>query len=665
MADLAMLFEPLDLGPVTLRNRLTMTPHTREIGSRRYERYLQARAAGGASAIGVFASYGLINAATTPGRFLSVYGAESDALLPLSDEETRRYLDDREIPRLAGIAGVVRPLGAALFGQLHHAGADRVTASGSDPGQPTVAPSVHPDEMARDVPHELTVAEIDELVRGFGDAARRCTEAGLDGVEVNACHFYLINQFLSPFINRRTDGYGGSPEKRFRFLDEILSAVRAQVGDDKVIGLRINGSEFAPGGLTAHDMAGIAKLVEGRVQYLSVTAGTFSGRKGPNPVAYVNPWNDDSGHMPLIKEAAIIKAAVSTPVILCGRISDPAQAESYLASGYADAVGMSRAWLADPDFAVKAKSGRADLIIRCIGTNECHAQGRPLVCTVNGSTGREEEFAFAPTSPGRSVAVVGGGVAGMEAATIAANRGHNVVLFEQSSALGGTMRLIARNDGHERLLAHLKYMTDRVHDAGVDVKLGQAADVDAIASGGFDEVLVATGSSSFIPDVPGIIQPNVFDARDVLAGAARIGATAAVVAGLDDHLAAFLVADVAVAAGAQVLVVTAQPMLGQGLEPAVWVSAMRRLARAGVDVVALHDLESVDDGGITTVHTLSGRRQSFACESVIIAAGGRADDALSKALTERGVNHQTIGDCRAPRRMIFAIQEGARAGARI
>jgi 2,4-dienoyl-CoA reductase-like NADH-dependent reductase (Old Yellow Enzyme family) len=425
----------------------------------------------------------------------------------------------------------VQPHGAAVFGQLHHTGADRVTASGNDPGQPTIAPSVHPDEFARDVPHELTVREIDELVRGFGDAARRCRAAGLDGVEINACHFYLINQFLSPFINRRTDGYGGSPEKRFRFLDEILTEVRTQVGEDLVIGLRINGSEFVPSGLNAQDMAGIAKLVEGRVQDLSITAGTFSGRKGPNPVAYVNPWNDEGGHMPLIQEAAIIKAAVSTPVILGGRITDPGQAEEYLAKGYADAVGMSRAWLADPEFAIKAHSGRAHLIRRCIGTNECHAQGRPLACTVNAAAGREEEFAVLPTSRGRSVAVVGGGVAGMEAATVGANRGHNVVLFERDAELGGVLRLIARNPGNERLLAHLQCMADRAYDAGVNVKLGHAADVDAIATGSFDHVVVATGSQSFIPDVPGITGVNVVDARDVLAGAASLGGTVAVIAG--------------------------------------------------------------------------------------------------------------------------------------
>jgi NADPH-dependent 2,4-dienoyl-CoA reductase/sulfur reductase-like enzyme len=192
---------------------------------------------------------------------------------------------------------------------------------------------------------------------------------------------------------------------------------------------------------------------------------------------------------------------------------------------------MSRAWLADPEFSIKAHSGRAHLIRRCIGTNECHAQGRPLACTVNAAAGREEEFAVLPTSRGRSVAVVGGGVAGMEAATVAANRGHNVVLFERDAELGGVLRLIARNPGNERLLAHLQYMADRAYDAGVNVKLGHAADVDAIATGSFDHVVVATGSQSFIPDVPGITGVNVVDARDVLAGAASLGGTVAVIAG--------------------------------------------------------------------------------------------------------------------------------------
>jgi 2,4-dienoyl-CoA reductase-like NADH-dependent reductase (Old Yellow Enzyme family)/NADH dehydrogenase FAD-containing subunit len=663
MTDFPLLFQPLDLGPVTLRNRLTMTTHTREIGARRYERYLRARAQGGAGSISVFASNGLINCATTPGRFLAEYGAESDALLPLSDVAARDYLDEREIPRLRGIAEEVQPHGAAVFGQLHHAGADRVTASGSDPGQPTVAPSPHPDEFARDIPHELSVAEIDELIRGFGDAGHRCRKAGLDGVEINACHFYLVNQFLSPYINRRTDGYGGSPTKRFRFLDEILTEVRTRTGDDMVIGLRINGSEFVPGGLTADDMADIAKLVEGRVQYLSVTAGTFSGRKGANPVAYVNPWNDDGGHMPLIHEAATIKAAVRTPVILGGRITNPAQAEDYLARGYADAVGMSRAWLADPEFAEKARTGRAHLIRRCIGTNECHAQGRPLACTVNAAAGREEEFDAAPTNSGLRVAVVGGGVAGMEAATAAATRGHDVVLFERGSTLGGLLQDVAANRGHERLADHLQYMRERLYDAGVDVRLNQPVDVDTVALGSYDRVVVATGSRPFRPDVPGINGATVVDARAVLAGAATLGQTVAVVSGLEDHLAPFHVAEVAASAGARVRIFSAQPLLGQGLEAAVWVSAMRRLVGLEVEIETLQELVGVDATGITTEHTLSRRRQEFSCDSIIIAAGGRADDALSRRLTEGEIRHDVVGDCRSPRRMIFAIQEGARVAA--
>ena len=663
MTDFPLLFEPLDLGPVTLRNRLAMTTHSRDVGARRYERYVEARARGGAAFIGTFASRGLLNSATTPGRFFAEYGAETDALLPLGDDRVVRYLDDVEIPRLAGIARVVQPHGALLFGQLHHAGADRVTPSGTDPGQPTVAPSVHPDEFSRDISHELTLNEIDELVRGFGDAARRCREAGLNGVEINAAHFYLVNQFLSPFINQRTDRYGGSAENRFRFLDEILTEVRSQVGDDLAIGIRLNGSEFVPGGLTAEDMVGVARLLEGRVQYINVTAGTFSGRKGANTVAYVTPWNDVSGLVPLIQEAAIIKAAVSTPVILSGRVTDPAQAEEYLAKGYADVIGMTRAWLADPDFAAKAQLGRSRAIRKCIGTNECHAQGRPLVCTVNAVTGREEEFAIEPGPVGKKVAIIGGGVAGMEAATVAASRGHNVVLFERADELGGTLNLVARHPLNERLKGHLQYMAQQVSEAGVDVRYGTNVDADLLEHGQFDEIIVATGSRPFAPDVPGIGQPHVFDAREVLAGTAQLGRRTVVVAGLDDQLPALMVAGDIADTGREVRVVSAQPLLGQGLEAGVWTSAMRRLAAHNIDVLTLHELMSVGAADITVEHTLSRVSQTIECDSVVLAAGSRAEDSLSNDLFEQGVAHHTIGDCRAPRRMIFAIQEGARIAA--
>jgi 2,4-dienoyl-CoA reductase-like NADH-dependent reductase (Old Yellow Enzyme family)/thioredoxin reductase len=652
------LFRPLELGRLTLRNRITMSTHNRDMGTRRYARYLEARARGGVASVGVQASVGLIDAATTPGTFLEAYATERDAFLPSSDRgDVAAYLQAREVPRLRQLADAVQPHGAAIIGQLHHGGADRVTGAGV---QPLVAPSVLVDEFTHEVPHELSTAEIHEIVRNFGHAAHRAKLAGLDALEINACHFYLINEFLSTYVNRRTDMYGGSLKNRMRLLHEVLEEVRGRAGE-LPIGIRLNGEEYVRGGLTNADMIEISRLIQNDVQYISITAGTFSGVKAQNTIAYVNPWLDVSGQMPQIKQAAAIKAAISTPVIVVGRITDPGQAEEYISKGFVDAVGMTRALIADPEFALKAGNGTATKIRRCIGTNECHLLGRPIACAVNAAAGREEELEPREASASRRIAVIGGGPGGMEAARTAASRGHVVTLFERSAELGGMLRLVARLPQNERLAQHLAHMTAEIIDAGVDVRLSVEAGVTDVFD--FDVVIAATGGVPFIPDIAGVDAERVYTAPHVLATQADLGSSVLVVGGLEDHLAPFLAAELAAEQSRNVTIATELPTLGPALEAAVWNASMRRLLERHIEVMNLTRAVAISGTSVTLNNILSGDATVRAFDSVILACGSRADSKVAAMIDEAGQEVHLIGDCRAPRRMMHAIAEGARLAA--
>src|SRR5438093_7026730 len=404
-SELRSLFSPTKVGRLTLKNRVCASGHAEAMaeGGRpgeRLRRYHEAKARGGCA--------------------LTIFGGSS-SVHPSSPAAAWKQIanhDDSIIPAYRAIADAVHQHGCLVFTQLTHLGR-RARADGEE-ANVLLAPSQIPERVHRDVPHELEGEQIAELVRAFGEAARRCRDGGLDGIEISMAHNHLIDQFWSPLFNQRLDDYGGSLENRMRFAVEVLSEIRHLVGGDFVVGARISGDEFTRGGLTAADMAEIARrlAVSGLIDFLSIIGGgahTYELQAAAVP----NMSYAAGVYVPLA--AAIKHAAPGMPIFHASRIVDPVHADRTVAAGQIDVLGMTRALIADPDLPRKAREGRLDDIRTCVGANEgCIDriyQGKPVTCVQNPATGREGELGqVSKASVAKKVVIVGGGVAGLEAA---------------------------------------------------------------------------------------------------------------------------------------------------------------------------------------------------------------------------------------------------------
>src|SRR5438067_3369711 len=425
--ELRALFTPIQVGALTLENRIYSSGHAEAMAdggrpTERLRRYHEAKARGGCA--------------------LTIFGGSS-SVHPSSPAAAWKQIanhDDSIVPAYRALADAVHRHDCLVFTQLTHLG--RRAQSDPEAGHVLLAPSQIPERVHREVPHELEPEQIAELARAFGEATRRCRDGGLGGVEISMAHNQLIDQFWSPVFNERLDEYGGSLDNRMRFGLEVLTEIRRRAGRDFVVGARISGDEHSPGGLGAADMAVIARRLaaSGLVDFLSVIGGgahtyTLQASAVPNmsfaPAVFV----------PLA--AAIKNAAPGMPILHASRIVDPVHADRLVAGGEIDVVGMTRALIADPELPRKAREGGLDDIRRCVGANEgCIDriyQGKAVTCVQNPVTGREGELGdLRRTATPKRVVVVGGGVAGLEAARVAALRGCDVVLLETTAEPGGT-----------------------------------------------------------------------------------------------------------------------------------------------------------------------------------------------------------------------------------
>jgi 2,4-dienoyl-CoA reductase-like NADH-dependent reductase (Old Yellow Enzyme family)/thioredoxin reductase len=662
MSEFKHLFQPIGLGSLRVRNRLMMTTHQTGLAEGRTLRYLEERSKGGVGLIGINAGEGVHNYSAGPGRFFPDYAGDFDVrpLNPASPEGIR-YYDEKVIPVLRKRAEAVHRHGAVCIGQvlhlgnsIQHAGALRLA----------MAPSPVPDEFDIDVPHELEVEEIAELVQVFAHGARRVKEAGLDGVEIHAAHGYLINQFLSPHANRRDDQYGGNPDKRLRFLLEILDATRELVGPSFPIGVRIAGEEFREGGLALEEVKQIARRLNNRLDYINVSGGNHMGLTQDGVMlAYVSPSYVPPG--PNVPMAAAIKAVVDIPVIVAGRINDPVLAEGILADGSADMVGMARAFIADPDFANKAREGRTEDIRTCIVTNECHYVGRrrPVMCAINAAAGREAEMDFAPAQTRKLVLVVGGGPAGMEAARTAALRGHRVLLSERRTELGGNLSIIARDPNRRQVGDLVVYLQSQLKKLGVELLLGEEISPEMVGELAPDAVVLATGAEPYVPPIPGAEDERVVTCLQVLRGEATVGQRVLVLGGLEDHLPAPTVAEFLADQGKSVEVVSELMTVGQGIESATQYLLTKRLLEKEVTLSPLTGVLAIRGGTVVVRNTFTRReRRIEGIDTVVLACGGRSNTQLARALKGRVKELHSIGDCLAPRRILSAVLDGSRAG---
>ncbi|MFH1486978.1 MAG: FAD-dependent oxidoreductase, partial [Chloroflexota bacterium] len=520
MTQFTRLFEPGVIGKMELKNRLAMAPmgtHAWDsegnVTDRMIDYYVE-RAKGGV---------GLIIAC-------------SSAILPESRADRVSTYDDRFIPGLRRLSRAIQENGAkAAMQVVHHGRLLSYLRHHVVRPEEVEAISASPVPNASDgvAPREASKEDLARIVQGFAEAARRIKDAGFDAVEIHGAHGYLITQFLSPLTNRRTDEYGGTVEKRARFACEVIAAARKKLGRAFPISFRVSGSDFLPGGISLEDtMRQAPMFVEAGADALHISASASESTHWQF-LCYLFP-DGATAHL-----AEAVRKVAKVPVIAVGKIGNPALAEQILAEGKADFVAMGRALLADPYLPSKAREGKADEIRRCIYCNNCMGlEGNPPMvmpegrrCTVNPSLLREREFALKLAPEAKRVMVIGGGLAGMEAARVAAERGHRVSLCEKDDTLGGQWRIATQQERKETFVTLIDDLRRGLEKAGVGVFLGKEATAELVKNERPDAVVIATGAVPRSLDVPGTSGDNVVQAVDVLIGKAKVGQRVVVVGG--------------------------------------------------------------------------------------------------------------------------------------
>lgn len=572
--------------------------------------------------------------------------------------------DNEHIPGLAWLARTIQSYGAKAGIQLEHAGRQKFLGT-----PPIKAPSRIPWEelhaMGGSVPEELTWDEIQAIVRAFGEAARRAQLAGFDFVEIHGAHGYLITNFLSTRTNRRTDWYGGSLENRMRFLLQVVAEVRRKVGRGFPLGVRLSGSEYEPDGVTIDESVVVAQALEkAGIDVIHVSGGNHHQMHHQVSPLYVpaahNVWAADA-----------IKRAVGIPVIASGSLNTPELAESVLAEGKGDFVGLGRVLFADPQFPAKAEAGLAEDIVPCIRCNDgCQERSfkryQSVLCTVNPTLGNEAMAGATPVPPGFSVAVVGGGPGGMQAAETLALRGCRVTLFERRK-LGGMLIEGSTPSFKSDLRLLVNYQRNRMKKLGVHVVYREAVP-EELARGGFDHVVVAIGGAPVPRRFPGSDRANVLDGCAVLRGDSRADGRVVVIGG---GLVGCEVALHLAEKGQSVTVATRrEDFMGEGGDSGIGVEASNRTAllemfeRYEVPALTGMHVQCVDDDGVLFADA-EGRPVRIAADSVVISSGFRAQPHFAEELARLGVPATSIGDCVQPRKIFDAILEGYNVGLRL
>ena len=564
--------------------------------------------------------------------------------------------DDSLIPGWKKLTDEIHRAGAKASIQLWHPGRQ---APALGPERPPWAPSMLPCPCpnCQDIPHVMSIADIEEIIGCFAQAARRMKEAGVDAIELCGTHGYLIAQFMSAYSNRRTDKYGGDLRSRMRFALEIIESCRAKVGPDFPIIFRFSADERVPGGRTIEESVAIAPwLVQSGVDCLSVSTGVYV-----NVEAYTAaPMAVPKGF--LMHDTEEIKKAVTVPVIAVGRLNDPLIAEQFVAQGKADIVAIGRQMLADPEWANKVKSGDIEDIRWCTScSHEClHALMTKFIfkCQVNPELGRDREMAITQAKVQKRVAVVGGGPAGMEAARVAKLRGHDVTLFEREPELGGQYRLAAIPPTKQEILPYIKYQMRQLDKAGVKIKLSTVATAAEIEKLKPDAVVIATGSIPLVPKIPGIDGKNVVGARDVLTFKTITGKKVLIAGG---GMVGCETADLLSSYGRKVTIVEMLPEIASDMVPGPKYHLLKRLDEQKVKIITSCTIERITaDGAVVKCdgieETISG------IDTIVLAMGIVADNALAKQIEGKVKEIYVIGDAEKPGDATEAIAAGAKAG---
>lgn len=655
-----MLFEPLQVGKLTLPNRIVLSaldlaycPDGQV--NERLIRFYEERARGGAGLVMIGGT--AIDAAGVYGGFVSIH---SDDFINGHRQLARR----------------VKQQGARVGIQLFHSGAYSLAYM---TGQDVVAPSPVVSGLTGHMPRELSHGDIQELVARYARAARRAREAGYDIIEVISSAGYLINQFLSPLTNRRSDGYGGSPENRMRFGLEVMAAIRKEAGDDAVLSVRLGGNDFVPGSNTWKEMGLFARaLQDASVNLANVTGGWHQSR-----IPQIQAEVPRGTYTYLARK---IKEQVQIPVAAGNRINNPQLAETVLRSGQADLVSVARGFLADPEWGIKARTHRSAQIRKCIACMTCLdsvfiKQGdlAGVVCAVNPQAGFEATRPIHPARKAEKVLVVGGGPAGLEAARTAALKGHQVVLGEKSAHIGGQWRLASVPPGKEEFASLLDYYQEVLPLLGVDIRTGFEANVEAVKAANPDTILVATGARPAAPFIPTQEGSKVMTAWEVLEGKPVPGDRIVVVGGgatgcetaiylaeqgtLKAESLRFLMLhraeeyevlhDLLTRGTYQVALVEREKGLARDLVRGARWATLKHLRALGVDCREETRVTAIRPGEVEA--ECQGRRCLLPADTVVFALGVTADNLLYQQLRDHFDRVFLLGDAAGPAQLIDAI----------
>ena len=660
MNDFPHVFAPLTLRHRTLRCRINLGAHTTNMSegglpSDRHIAYYRERALGGAGMIVVEPVPVHATAVLTRGNFL----ADDDAVVPHF-----RRLTDACHEAAAADGGVV------MIQQLYHVGQHGDAANSfREHWSPSGLPSMHDADGS----HAMTELEIEEVISAFVRAARRAYDGGFDGVELFAAYHALIDQFWTPWSNRRTDRWGGPFANRVRFSAEILNRTRAACGDEFIVGLAVNLDPGSDGSLSEAELQEVIAWHDERalMDYVTCGTGSYFDFYSLMPTSlYPDRLGETAG--------AALKAVVRNAVVQAeSHIRTPDGAEAVLAAGHADMVSIVRGQIADPHLVSKARAGHPERVRPCISCNQLcwgrRSRDYWISCLVNPSVGREAPWGgdrFVPAATTGRVLVIGGGPAGLEAARVSAERGHDVVVVEASDQLGGQWLLAGRQPTRAHVLDHLAWYTAELERLGVVVRCGRPADPDQIASEGADHVVIAVGAAApaagfqralrLEDELPGIELGHATTAQDVLAGGVEVGGRVVILDDVDDWrgigTAMFLQER-----GCKVTLVTSSSAVASALaHSAADVPARRRFAGTGGELAPNTVVVRWSGDTATLRSTLTGHEVQQRFDWLVVAGTPVARTQLSAELDRRGLAHTTIGDCLSPRTAAAAILDGRR-----
>ena len=659
-------FSPLSIKGLTIKNRFVMpaihhlyTPDG--CATERFNEYYWRKAEGGVGMIII------------GGCRFDDYGAPY-AMMSLQYDEM--------IPGWKAFVDGVHSRGAKVAVQLYHAG--RYTKQKNVPsGQSALAPSAVFSTYTKETPKAMSKEEIQTVIRQWAAAAGRAKKAGFDAVEILGSAGYLISQFLSPVTNLREDEYGGSWENRCRFALEVIAAVRAEVGEDYPLFMRIAGNDFMKGSNTNVDAVEFAKVIEkAGIDMINVTGGWHETMVPQLP-----------GEVPkagFSYLAAAIKKAVSVPVMVSNRMNDPYLAEEVLALGRGDLVGLGRTLIADPEWVNKVKEGRMEEIRPCVACNQgCLAKtffANPIECLVNASAGKEYLCkAVAPVEP-RKLLVIGGGPSGCEFAIKAAEMGHNVTLWEKNAKIGGQLYQVAAPPGKDGFANLIRYYENMLKKYQVKVVFNKEATEAEVLGGGFDAVVFGTGA---IPKV--IPMPNPFEkiiivsAADVLSGNVIPGKNVVIVGGgsVGCETAQFLahrgsispeqlyflsahkaenqekIQSLLNSSDRNVTIVEILKSIGAGFEPGTGWPILKDIKRLGVVQHALSKIVSITADSVIIEKTQEGSTETIEipCDTLILAVGSRSNNVLYESLKDKLSNVYILGDAQKIGKIFDAVRD--------